>query len=104
MDENIPEIDADIVIYGDVHFQFAKRQKEQLIINTGSVGNSLENEYTERKRPVYADYLILNEDLAYEFVKLKYNVEQEIEFAKNSGMPHVEKYISELRTGRTFKL
>lgn len=99
INEDIPQIDADIVIFADLHVQYARKQGNQLVLNTGSVGNSLINKYYENKK-VYAEYLILNEDLSYEFAKVDYDIEKEILVAQNSTMPHIEKYVTELRTGK----
>lgn len=104
INENIPEIDADVVIFADLHVQFAKKQGKQLVLNTGSVGNSLINDYTTENVEVCAEYLILDENLNYEFVKVKYDVDTEVEYAKKSGMPHIQKYISELKTGKYYKI
>ena len=70
------------------------------IIATGSVGNPLELPE--------ASYVILEGNynsearapLNIQFIRVPYPIEQAVQDALQSGMPHPEEYILEIRTGR----
>lgn len=84
---------ADVAIYGHIHHQYMDKIYNKTLINVGSVGNSLDlirnkdkdsNILETRK----AFYLIIegdygskeyNSDISFQFVKLPYNIEKELE-------------------------
>ena len=90
---------ADVVVYGDIHDPFLRSGKEGTLVNVGSVGNQLDD-----PTPSYA---ILEGDpdggkdapFGIQFVRVPYDVEAEIAEARACGMPELEAYEIELRTG-----
>lgn len=91
---------SDIVVYADIHYQYSENIGKKLIINTGSVGNKL----TDKVENICAEYVILSEkedkSLDLQFIKVPYSKEKEIDIVNNSDMPHKEKYITEILTGK----
>lgn len=90
---------ADVVAYGDIHDPFLRSGTEGTLVNVGSVGNQLDD-------PV-PSYVILEGDpdgdrtapFGIQFMRVPYDVEAEIAAARAAGMPEVEAYEIELRTG-----
>lgn len=89
-----------IVGYGDIHRAYAVTFEGRTLFNAGSVGNPLD-------MPL-ASYAIL-EGIAdstapapwsLRTVRLPYDIEGEIAVAAASGMPDLEPYANELRTGQ----
>jgi len=68
---------------------------------TGSVGNPLDI--------CQASYVILEggesdcSSLSIQFIKLPYDIEKAVTFAKEANVPDLDGYITELRTGRYFR-
>lgn len=102
---NIP----DIVIYADIHKQYLQKIVNKTIINIGSVGNALEisipNDGTvDMEEMTQAHYCIIEGEmgdkekkaLSIQFVRVPYDINKEIELAKKSNSPGLEKYELEL--------
>lgn len=86
--------EPDLVVYGDIHSAYAKAIDGKALLNAGSVGNPLD-------QPTAA-YVILSADapgVAHEIVRVPYDIEREIALARDLGMPELEPYAIELRTG-----
>ncbi|MFC7681840.1 metallophosphoesterase family protein [Paenibacillus sp. GCM10028914] len=91
-------IEADVVIYGDIHNAYMQHLQSKTLINTGSVGNPLEI--------TQASYVILEgsyEDsspapFSVQFVRVPYDIELSIQQAMDAEMPLLTEYASELRT------
>lgn len=91
---------ADVAGYGDIHNAYHQHLDGRTLFNTGSVGNPLELPE--------ASYVILegvygSEDpapLNIQCIRVPYPIEQAVQDALESGMPHPESYILEIRTGR----
>ncbi|SEK41194.1 protein phosphatase [Paenibacillus sp. cl141a] len=91
---------ADVAGYGDIHNAYHQHLDGRTLFNTGSVGNPLEMSE--------ASYVILegvygSEDpapLNIQCIRVPYPIEQAVQDALESGMPHPESYILEIRTGR----
>lgn len=90
---------ADVVVYGDIHDPFLRSGREGTLVNVGSVGNQLDD-----PTPSYA----ILEGVAdggreapfgVHFVRVAYDVEAELAAARALGMPELEAYEIELRTG-----
>ena len=89
-----------VVGYGDIHSIFMKNMRGKLLFNTGSVGNPLDINQSS--------YVILRENPSDNpkdfpelcFVRVAYDVEEELSIAKQSGMPAFREYQQELRTAR----
>ncbi|MGP9537759.1 metallophosphoesterase family protein [Brachybacterium sp. AOP43-C2-M15] len=90
---------ADVLVYGDIHDPYLRSGPAGTLVNTGSVGNQLDE-------PV-PSYAILEGDaggrarssFGIQFVRVDYDVEAEIAAACALGMPEAEAYAIELRTG-----
>jgi protein phosphatase len=90
----------DIVGYGDIHtaYMLTFHGVHRLLFNAGSVGNPLD-------MPL-ASYTILNGVLdsrtesvfSLDFVRVPFDIEQEIADARRVGVPDVDAYAIELRT------
>ena len=89
-DGPIPEI----VVYGDIHHAYIKETEGRALVNAGSVGNHLDG-------PT-ASYVVLSVERSVvtpEIVRVPYDIEREIAVATELGMPELEPYAIELRTG-----
>lgn len=103
---------ADIAIYGHIHTQFVQRIYNRTIINTGSVGNSIDvfrniQKDGNIKNTTVANYLILtgnlnskniDEKISYELINLPYNIDKEL--ADNIDNIEIESYEEEIRNGK----
>jgi diadenosine tetraphosphatase ApaH/serine/threonine PP2A family protein phosphatase len=89
-----------VVGYGDTHDPYYEVDRaKRTLFNTGSVGNCLDD-----PTPVYVilegTFGSLEEaPFSIQFVRVPYDVEAELAFAKEAGMPEWEQYVSELRHG-----
>ncbi|MCL6422162.1 metallophosphatase family protein [Brachybacterium sp. JHP9] len=82
-----------MVVYGDIHAAFLEVKDGCTLVNTGSVGNPLDE-------PT-ASYVILADavsSLSVQHVRVPYDIEGEIAAAENLRMPGREAYAIELRT------
>jgi protein phosphatase len=97
------EIDkrADIAVYADIHSVYMQMVKDGILINTGSVGNPLDIPE--------ASYVMLEGDanaasgVNIQFVRIQYDIDKAIALAREAGVPHLDGYISELRTAVYFR-
>ncbi len=86
--------EPDLVIYGDIHRAYVEAIEGKTLLNAGSVGNPLDE-------PT-ASYIVLTAGgigVQHEIVRVPYDVEREIAHARVRGMPELEPYAVELRTG-----
>lgn len=101
------DINADILVYADIHHQYVKKYPDFVVYNTGSVGNHICNEYNQIKNPnVLAEYLILEIDgknINHEFIQVDYDKLEEINYVKKIKFPLSYKYITEITTGKYIK-
>lgn len=106
---NIP----DIVIYADIHKQYLEKIQNKTILNIGSVGNPLEislgdiptsnmEELTQAHYCIIEGYLNAQEKkpLGIQFIRVPYNIEEELKLAQQNGSPDYEKYELELLKGK----
>jgi protein phosphatase len=88
----------DIIGYGDIHVALVDPIDEQrTLLNVGSVGNPLDVPQATYV-VLHGDYL--SKDVApfsIEIVRVPYDIEKEIEIAKDVSMPGLEAYAFELR-------
>ena len=95
---------ADVLGYGDIHGayieHFQGEHKGKTIFNAGSVGNPLEIPQSCYAILEGTDGDAVQAPFSIALVRVPYDVEAEIAVAQESGMPHLEEYIDELRTGR----
>lgn len=89
----------EVIGYGDIHCAYMKNLGSRILFNTGSVGNPLDQNQ--------ASFVILEENknsqgvlsLQFQFIRVPYDIEAEIEIARAMNMPDFEPYCRELRTG-----
>ena len=106
-DENNNE--PDIVVYADIHKQYLEKIRNKTIVNIGSIGNALEisnevNENDDMSEITQAHYCIIEgeinckerKSLSIQFVRVPYNINKELELAKQRNIPSYKKYEMEL--------
>lgn len=103
--------EPDIVGYGHIHTPLIVKYKNKTIFNVGSVGvptemlNLEENDETN-KFSTLASYMILegnlnskeHKNISFTQVRVKYDIESEIQNVLNSDMPNKQNIIKSLRT------
>lgn len=102
----------DIIIYGHTHSANMVRYGNKQIVNCGSVGVAVEliNENPEdikNRLTTVSTYLIVEgeynsqelSDINFNFIRLPYDINTEIEYLKNSDMPNKDEAIFALETG-----
>lgn len=103
---------ADIVIYGHIHTPFIQRIYNRTIINTGSVGNSIDVFRNDKKdgnvkNTTVANYLIISgnynsknidEKISYELISVPYNIDKELK--SNTDNIEMLSYEEEIRNGK----
>lgn len=85
--------EPNLVVYGDIHHAWSRTIGEHTLLNCGSVGNPLDE--------TTASYLILDDAtgaLTWELVRVPYDIEAELQVARDIGMPQYEAWEQELRT------
>lgn len=111
-ENTVSEEQADIVVYGHIHTQCVHHIYNRTIINTGSVGNSLDLFRNDEKdgnikNTTVANYLILSGTLAsknmddkvsYELVGVPYDIDKEL--CTNEDNIELESYREELKNGK----
>lgn len=107
----VSNLKADVVIYGHIHVQYMQKIYNRIILNSGSVGNSIDlyrnsNKDGNVKNTTLANYLIIKGDygskeyseFSFEFVNIPYDINKELEI--NDNNLEFESYKNELLTGR----
>ena len=111
-DKTISQEKADLVVYGHIHVPYMQKLYNRIIINAGSVGNSIDTYRNDDRdgdirNTRVASYCILsgildskdyNDNLSYEIVNLNYDFEKELLDNKNNIEP--ESYEKEIRYGK----
>ena len=111
-DNTVSKEKADILIYGHIHTPYLQKIYNRFIINTGSVGNSIDVFRNDEKdgnikNTTIANYLILrgnlnsadiNETISYELVSVPYDIDKEL--SNNSDIIEFESYSEELKKGK----
>ena len=95
--------EADVAVYADIHSAYMQLLQGKMLINVGSVGNPLEI--------TQASYVVLegedsgnaSDSLNVQFVRVPYDIDLAVSLARNSGVPDLEGYISELTTAKYYK-
>ena len=99
--------DFNVAVYGHVHRQVMRYGGDgQLIINPGSVHvPTVFTEWEIQNFSLKAQYAILEIDgpeiKSVNFKKVDYDVDQEVAFAKERGLPYVDFYEESLQFGRS---
>lgn len=102
----------DIILYGDIHIQYMQKFYNKTLVNVGSVGNVVEflnhdENIKDMSETTQAYYTILEgnygsterSSFSIQFVRVPYDINEEIEIAKKNEIPSLENYILELTTG-----
>lgn len=103
---------ADVIIYGHIHVPYMQRLYNRTIINTGSVGNSIDVFRNQKKdgnvkNTTVANYLVIygnydsiniDEKISYELISIPYNIDNEL--ISNNDNIEAASYEEELRTGK----
>ncbi|MDQ0172031.1 metallophosphoesterase family protein [Paenibacillus tundrae] len=90
---------ADIVGYGDVHNAYLQHLNGKVLFNVGSVGNPLDIPQASYCILEGASNRDINQAINIQFVRVPYDIEQEVQVAEQAGVPALELYIREIRTG-----
>ncbi|MDR2976764.1 MAG: metallophosphoesterase family protein [Streptococcaceae bacterium] len=99
-DQLFIEDDCDVAVYGHVHHQTLRYDsKERLIINPGTVGQPF-SWWDKFRRDVRAQYAMLSVDAqgisGVDFRKVAYDVDVELQRAKEAGLPYIDLYQEQL--------
>ena len=111
-DNTISNKKADIVICGHTHTPYVQKIYNRTIINSGSVGDSLDIFRNDEKdgnifNTTVANYLILsgnysskniNEKISYELISIPYDIDKELETNQNNI--ELDAYKEELKNGK----
>lgn len=102
---------CDVVVYGHIHTQFMQRLYNRVIINTGSVGNSLDVIRNDKKdgnvkNTCCANYLIIEgeinsqeySNISYDFINVEYDIDKEL--STNTDNIELDSYTHELKNGK----
>ena len=103
---------ADVLIYGHIHTPYMQKIYNRMIVNVGSVGNSVDVFRNDEKdgnvlNTTVANYLILsgnydsrnfNEMISYEMVSVPYDIDKEIE--SNTDNVELDSYKEEMKNGK----
>ncbi len=103
---------ADILVYGHIHTPFVQKIYNRTIINTGSVGESVDvfrnkEKDGDTRNTTVANYLILKgklhskdfkDPLSYEIVNVSYDFNKEL--SSNKDNIDIDGYTTELTTGK----
>jgi predicted phosphodiesterase len=90
----------DVVGYGDIHGTYLQGDDNRTLFNTGSVGNPLDGQT--------ASYAVLegvegsgnaSDPFSVAFARVTYDIEAELAVAERLGMPDLQAWSVELRTG-----
>lgn len=87
---------ATVLAGGHTHIQMIRRFEDMLVINPGSVGLPFEKVGDALRNPPWAEYAVIDAEVNHLHVELRracYDVKPTLEAAKNSGMPHAERWV-----------
>ena len=90
----------DVVCYGDIHQAYVQNFRGKTLCNAGSVGNPLE--ITQASYLIFEGLYNQKEAASFsiQLVRVPYDIELAIRFAKEVDMPELEAYIQELTTAK----
>lgn len=107
----------DIVLYAHIHIQYMQKFYNKTLLNVGSVSNAVEilnhdDTIQDMSKTTQSYYTIIEGEyqekekekskhsLSIQFVKVPYDINKELEMAKNNKVPQIEDYIKELSTAK----
>ena len=87
---------ADVVVYGDIHYAYMQNLKGKILCNAGSVGNPLDEPQ--------ASYVIFEgvegagktAPFSIQFVRVPYDIQLALKIAKETELPELDAYTLEL--------
>ena len=108
----ISDLKADVVVYGHIHIPYIQKMYNRVLVNAGSVGNSIDIYRNEEKdgdveNTAVANYAILtgvydscdrNQKISFELVSVPYDKEKEL--MANGDNIELESYQEEIRNGK----
>ena len=111
-DKTISDSKADVVVYGHIHIPYVQKMYNRVIVNAGSVGNSIDIYRNEDKdgdvgSTAVANYAILSgtydsrdmkQQISYELVSVPYDKEKELR--ANTDNIEIDSYQEEIRSGK----
>ena len=111
-EHTVSDLKADVAVYGHIHIPYIQKMYNRVIINAGSVGNSIDIYRNEEKdgdaeNTALANYAILTgvygskdrtNKISFELVSVPYDKEAELK--KNSDNIEMASYEEEIRLGR----
>ena len=93
---------ADVAIYADIHSAYLQVLQGRQLLNVGSVGNPLDI--------TQSSYVMLEGEadnatsgFSVQFIRVPYDIEKAVALAKEANVPHLDGYITELRTAKYFR-
>ncbi len=95
-EEIADELEEDIIVFGHTHLPYAKKVKDKLFINAGSVGRPKDGD----NRACYC-ILMIGERVEVEFVRVPYDIEKMAKEIEESEL--LDSFATVLRTGRDTK-
>ena len=111
-EHTLSDLKADVAVYGHIHIPYIQKMYNRVIINAGSVGNSIDIYRNEEKDgdveyTAVANYAILSgiygskdksDKISYEIVSVPYDKEEELK--KNTDNIEILSYGEEITQGR----
>lgn len=111
-ENTLSDLKADVVVYGHIHMPYIQKIYNRVIMNAGSVGNSIDIYRNEEKdgnveNTTVANYAILsgvyqsrdiNQKISYELVSVPYDKEKELQ--ANTDNIELDSYQEEIRSGK----
>jgi putative phosphoesterase len=99
LDEALEGVQADLIVGGHTHLQMLRRRRDSLFANAGSVGLPFSDGPSGGSLRVsrWAEYGVAtagDDGLTLEFRRVFYDVDELLEAARRSGMPHAEWWAS----------
>lgn len=111
-EHTVSDLKADVAVYGHIHIPYIQKMYNRVIVNAGSVGNSIDIYRNEEKDgdveyTAVANYAVLtgvygskdkNDKISFELVSVPYNKDGELK--KNIDNIELSSYEEEIRLGR----
>ena len=91
---------ADIAVYADIHVAYLQAGMGKQLLNVGSVGNPLD--ITKASYAILEGGESKDVNFSAQFIRVSYDIDMAVSMAKERNVPHLDGYISELRTAKYF--
>ena len=90
----------DIVIYGDTHVSFWRPFGSRVLLNVGSVGHPLDGQTQATYAIIEGQVGSAAGSLRHTIVRVRYDVEQAVQDAKEAGLAGWEVFAADIRAGQ----